>query len=78
MCHQWHGGCVAGQRRWDLPDGGDLWLGRIFTLSVAALDVNGDGKPDLLVANCCANQNCSGDGAVGVLLGMAMGLSRRR
>jgi hypothetical protein len=45
--------------------------GGYSTLSVAALDVNGDGKPDLLVANGCGatSQNCSGDGVVGVLLG---------
>ncbi|HLZ43836.1 MAG TPA: FG-GAP-like repeat-containing protein [Candidatus Sulfotelmatobacter sp.] len=38
--------------------------------SVAVTDVNGDGKPDLLVANDCAN-NCgqSYAGSVGVLLG---------
>jgi hypothetical protein len=45
--------------------------GGYSALSVAALDVNGDGKPDLLVANGCAIQlqNCTGDGVVGVLLG---------
>ena len=45
--------------------------GGYSTLSVAALDVNGDGKPDLLVANGCGapSQTCSGDGVVGVLLG---------
>jgi len=36
--------------------------------SVAVADVNGDGKPDLLVVNQCANINCT-FGAVGVLLG---------
>ena len=36
--------------------------------SVAASDVNGDGHPDLLVANACATNNCT-DGLVGVLLG---------
>ena len=45
--------------------------GGYSALSVAALDVNRDGKPDLLVANGCAIQlqNCTGDGVVGVLLG---------
>ena len=38
-------------------------------LSIAVADVNGDGKPDLLVANLCvSNSNCS-NGTVGVLLG---------
>jgi hypothetical protein len=35
-------------------------------------DVNGDGNPDVVVANSCAGQSggaCSGNGAVGVLLG---------
>jgi hypothetical protein len=47
--------------------------GGYSALSLVVLDVNGDGKPDLLVANGCANQNCSGDGAIGVLFGKGDG-----
>ena len=39
------------------------------TDSVAVADVNGDDKPDLVVANICADRNCDTDGTVGVLLG---------
>lgn len=43
------------------------------TYSVAVADVNGDGKPDLLVASACASGGSDGCtssvGAVGVLLG---------
>ena len=35
---------------------------------VAVADVNGDGRPDLLVTNSCANNNCTTNGTVGVLL----------
>jgi Bacterial Ig-like domain (group 3)/FG-GAP-like repeat len=39
-------------------------------LSVAIADVNGDDKPDLLVANLCKalTHNCPGDGSAGVLI----------
>lgn len=39
--------------------------------SVAVGDLNGDGKPDLVVANLCQNNNCksSNSGVVSVLLG---------
>jgi len=43
--------------------------GGYSNFSVAVADVNGDGKPDLVVVNYCANSNCSTDGTVGVLLG---------
>lgn len=37
--------------------------------SVAVADVDGDGKPDLLVASQCADSACNGNGTVGILLG---------
>jgi hypothetical protein len=37
--------------------------------SVAVADVNGDGKPDIVVANYCASSNDCTNGTVGVLLG---------
>ena len=44
--------------------------GGTFADSVAAKDVNGDGKPDLVVSNCGASGTGScADGTVGVLLG---------
>jgi hypothetical protein len=43
--------------------------------SVAATDLNGDGKPDLVVINACATQSCN-DGNIGVLLGKGDGSFR--
>ncbi len=37
--------------------------------SVAVADVNGDGKPDLVVANYCASSSNCSNGTVSVLLG---------
>jgi len=42
--------------------------GGYYSSSVAVADVNGDGKPDLVVANECADTSCT-NGSVGVLLG---------
>jgi hypothetical protein len=44
--------------------------------SVAVADVNGDGKPDLLVSNYCENFNNCPNGSVGVLLGNGDGTFR--
>jgi uncharacterized protein (UPF0548 family) len=43
--------------------------------SIAVADVNGDDKPDLLVANECASSNCN-NGSVAVLLGNGDGTFR--
>jgi hypothetical protein len=43
--------------------------GGFSALALAVGDVNGDSKPDLVVANCGSSSNCGGTGNVGVLLG---------
>jgi Bacterial Ig-like domain (group 3)/FG-GAP-like repeat len=43
-----------------------------FPYSVAVGDLNGDGKPDLLLVNQCADSVCA-NGALGVLLGNGTG-----
>jgi hypothetical protein len=49
--------------------------GSIFPTPVMIADVNGDGKPDLLVGNACTllNRSCVRQGSVGVLLGKGDG-----
>jgi hypothetical protein len=39
-----------------------------YTRSIVVADLNGDSKPDVVVANQCTSQGCTG-GVVGVLLG---------
>ena len=46
--------------------------GGIILSSVLVKDVNGDGKPDILATNGCADNSCS-SGSVGVLLGNGNG-----
>jgi len=47
--------------------------GGAFGQGMAVGDVNGDGKPDLVVANECINNNDCSNGSVGVLLGIGDG-----
>jgi hypothetical protein len=49
--------------------------GGVYADAVAVADVNGDGKPDLVVANHCAEKACT-NSSVGVLLGNGDGTFR--
>jgi hypothetical protein len=51
------------------PEGGFYCSGGVETFSIAVADVNGDGKPDLMLANACLTEECSTDGVVSVLAG---------
>jgi len=46
-----------------------LDAGGVETASLAVADVNGDGQPDLVVANSCASSTNCKNGSLGVLLG---------
>jgi len=41
--------------------------GGSYPVSIAIADVNGDGKPDLLVSNECTTTRCTGTGAIGTV-----------
>jgi Big-like domain-containing protein/VCBS repeat protein len=48
---------------------GGFYSEYLAPMSVAVADVNGDGKPDIVVANYCSNANNCATASVGVLLG---------
>jgi hypothetical protein len=54
----------------------DYSSGGQYAYSVAVADVNGDGKPDVLIGNECASSSSCGNGVLGVLLGNGDGSLR--
>jgi hypothetical protein len=54
----------------------DYSSGGQYAYSAAVADVNGDGKPDVLIANQCASSSSCGNGVLGVLLGNGDGTFR--
>jgi hypothetical protein len=78
VANQCSGDCTAGGTVGVLLGNGDGTFqtavaydsGGYVSTSLAVADVNGDGKPDLLVATACASaNNCNDGGTVSVLLG---------
>src|ERR1700674_995832 len=51
----------------------DLFADHGSPMSVAVADVNGDGKPDVMVTSVCAPGSCSSNSSVSVLLGKGDG-----
>jgi hypothetical protein len=60
-------GVLLGNGDWTFQPALTFGSGGPSAWFVAVADVNGDGKPDILVANSCATSDC-GNGSVGVLL----------
>ena len=67
QCQWQHRERAAGQRQRHLPDPADHSPPAPFRSSIAVADVNGDGKPDLVIANYAASDTVS------VLLGNGNG-----
>ena len=68
---RFHGGVIRPNSPNDSPiffNPESYLSGGVYAFSVAVGDFNGDGKPDLAVANECPDSNCD-TGAVSVLLG---------
>ncbi len=67
-----------GNGSFHLPAAYSAGASGFFSSSLLVKDVNGDGKPDLLVGNYCAivDNNCVGNGSVGVLLNNGNGTFR--
>ena len=47
--------------------------GGYYAVSIAVADVNGDGKPDVVVTNSCFKNPCTSQSTVGVLMGKGDG-----
>jgi hypothetical protein len=78
IAHKCQGSCVLSPVTVLLGNGNGTFNGALRyssggwnTYSIVAADVNGDKKPDLLVANACVNYSDCTTGSVGVLLGTA-------
>jgi hypothetical protein len=78
FCASYNNGCIGPSPLGVLLGNGDGTFQTAVTYSsgayraesVVVADVNGDGKPDIVVTNLCMNEDCSnGNGSVSVLLG---------